>query len=150
MGFLISTQTLSQAWEDAQTIARQLKAGAQALQAEAVAGAVVGSRILHFEREVRSYRDRLSALAALPGIAAYVATLPNTPAGYDVSARFAAMQTEIEATITWVRTNFPASGGYLQERTWGADGPVERTFTPAALSAAGLGAQLDALIAAIG
>ncbi|HYD52602.1 MAG TPA: hypothetical protein VEA99_08245 [Gemmatimonadaceae bacterium] len=149
MAFLVSTQTLSQAWEDAQNIARATKNAALAQRTASLAGPVPATSILHFERELRSYRDRLQALAALPGIAAYVTGLANTPAGYDVTAEFNAMQAQIAATINWIRTNFPRdAGGYLLERQWAADGLTDRTFTTAAL--AGYRTQLDALLAALG
>lgn len=148
MPFITSSQTLSQAWEAAQNFARQLKGGAQAQRAAAVAGNVPATRILHFQRELRMYRDQLDAIAALPGIAAYVGTLADTPSGYNVSTEFAAMKTQIVATYTWIQNNFPASNGYLLERTWGADGPVDRIFSVADLT--GYVTQLDALLASLG
>lgn len=152
MPFLISTETLAAGWENAQNIGRQLKAGAESLKAATAAGPVPRSRVLSYEREIRSFRDRLVAIAAVSGMAAYVEGLPNTPANYDAAAEFTAMRTQIDATITWIRNNFPTNGtppaGTLLERTWGAEGPTELTFTTA--QTAGLRTQLDTLIAAIG
>jgi hypothetical protein len=150
MSFLVSTQTLSQAWEDAQNIARAMSAGAAAQKDASLTGPVAGSRILSFERELRGYRDRLDAISTLSGIAAYVSGLPNTPAGYNVTTEFNNMRTQLLAVIQWIRDNFPkdATNTYLLERSWGADGPVERTFTTAQL--ANYRTQLDALVVAIG
>lgn len=149
MAFLISTQTLSQAWEDAQNLARACKSATQQQRAAAVAGGVPASRLLHFERELRSVRDRLATIAALPGLAAYVTSQPDTPAGYVVSTEYTALRAQLVATIDWMRANFPKdAGGYLLERQWAADGPSERTFTSAQLS--GYVTQLDALLAALG
>lgn len=151
MTFLVSTQTLSQAWEDAQNIARAMQAGAQAQKDASLAGPVAASRIVHFDRELRMYQARLDAIAALAGIAAYVNSLPNTPVGYDVVAEFNAMKAQVLATIDWIRTNFPKdASGYLLAEQWGANRTdvVERTFSTASLAA--YRTQLDALIAAIG
>lgn len=152
MPFIISTVTLSQAWADAQDIARQLKFAAQSLKTETAAGPVPRSRVLGYERELRSFRDRLITLSGIPGIAAWVGDLPNTPVDYDVAVEFNAMVTEINDTITWIRNNFPTTGtppaGTLLERTWGAEGPTELTFTTA--QTAGLRTQLDALLAVLG
>lgn len=149
MAFLISAQTLGQAWENAQNIGVQIKAGAQSIRAESVAGPVSASRILNYERELRSFRARLEEIAAMPGLAAHVTALANTPQGYNVATEYTALRTQIDATTTWIRTNFPKdANGYLLERTLSAEGPVERTFTTAQLAA--FRTQLDALIAAIG
>jgi hypothetical protein len=150
MSFRVATQTLSQAWQDAQNLSISLESIAQAQKDLSLAGPVVGSVILDFEKQLRSFRDRFDVIAALSGIAAYVAAQPDTPAGYDVAAQFSAMRTQIVATITWIRNNFPrdSTNTYMLERSWGADGPVERTFTTAQL--APYRTQLDALLASIG
>lgn len=152
MPFLVSTQTLSAGWEGAQDIARQLKIGAQALRAETAAGAVPRSRVLAYEREIRSHRDRLIAISTMPGMGAYVSGLADTPQGYNVATEFTALRDEINDTIAWIRANFPTSTapapGTLLERTWGAEGPTELTFTTA--QTAGLRTQLDALLAVLG
>lgn len=152
MTFLISTQTLDAAWTNAQDIARQMKASTTAQRNASAAGAVGSSSILNFERELRSYRDRLDAISALPNIAAYVAAQADTPAGYNVSTEFNGMRTALVSTINWIRANFPTgtdgTGTYLLERSWGPDGTTERLFSTATL--ANYRTQLDALLAAIG
>lgn len=149
MAFLTSTQTLSQAWEDAQSIARQLKSAAQAMKDTSLGAATASTRVLHFERELRSYHGKLAVIGALPDITEYVTALPDTPLGYDVALEFTTMQNTIAATVTWIRNNFPKEiGGYLLAQTWGANGPVDRTFTSAEL--AGLRTQIDALLVYIG
>lgn len=150
MTFIISSQTLSQAWESAQEIARNMKTATLNQKNTTVAGSVNGSFVLNFERELRSYRDRLDAIAALPGIGNYVTSLPDTPPGYVVANEFSAMRTQLQATIDWIRANFPrdSTNTFLSERSWAAEGLTERTFTPAQL--VNYRTQLDALLAAIG
>ena len=150
MSFVISTKTLAQAWNDAQEIARQMKASAQSQRTASLAGPLSSTRILNFEGQIRDWRDRLDVIAALPQIGAYVSGLADTPQGYNVATEFAAMRSAIVATIDWIRTNYPrdTTNTYLLERQWSAGGLVERTFTTAAL--ANYRTQLDALIAAIG
>lgn len=149
MTFIVSTQTLSAGWEQAQEAARQLRSAAQALKAASLAGPVASSTVLYFERDLRAFRDRFDVIGALPGIAAYVSGLPNTPQGYDVATEFNAMRTQIQATIDWIRANYPrdSTSTYLMERQWAADGLTERTFTTAAL--ASFRTQLDALLATL-
>jgi hypothetical protein len=150
MPFIISTQTLSRAWEQAQEIARNMRTAALNQKNTTLAGPVAGSFVLNFERELRSYRDRLDAIAALPGIGAYVSGLTDTPAGYTVTTEFNAMRAQVQATIDWTRNNFPrdSTNTFLAERSWAAEGLTERTFTTAQL--AGYRTQLDALLATLG
>jgi hypothetical protein len=150
MGFVVSAQTLAQAWAEAQGIAVSIENIAQSQINASLAGPVVGSQILNFDATLRVYRTRLDAIAAMPGIAAYVTALANTPQGYDVSAQFAAMRAQIVGTSNWIQANFPrdSTNTYMLERSWGADGPVERSFSTTDL--ASYRTQLNALIASIG
>jgi hypothetical protein len=150
MPFRVANQTLSQAWQDAQNLSISLESLTQQQKDVSLAGPVVGSFVLNFEAMLRMHRDRFDVIAAMSGIAAYVAAQPDTPAGYDVAAQFSAMRAQIVATINWIRNNFPkdSTNTFLLERSWGADGPVERTFASATL--APYRTQLDALLASIG
>lgn len=82
---------------------------------------------------LRQIRQRLNTLAGHPGLAQYARDQKNDQE-LDVVTEFTAMLAAIDAATGWIATNFPASGGYLQAKTLGADGPVDRTFTVASLS----------------
>lgn len=141
---------MERVWEDAQNTAIYLKATAQEQLASATVGNVQSSVILAFEAVLRGVRDQLNDAAAVPGIAAYVGSLPNTPQGYNVATEFTALRTQILATIDWIRTNFPkdSTNTFLAARSWAADGPVDRLFSAAQLAT--YRTQLSALITAAG
>ena len=105
--------------------------------------------MLFFEKDLRAFRDRFDVISAVPGIATYVGSLANTPQGYNVATEFSAMRTQIQATIDWIRTNYPrdSTNTYLLERQWAAEGLTERTFSTALLAT--FRTQLDSLIATL-
>lgn len=151
MSFIISTMTLSAAWQLAQDTARQIKATSQAQRASSNAGMTLAA-IATFEGQLRAYRTRLLQIAALPGLAAYVGALADTPGGYNVANEFNAMVSAIEGTITWIRTNSPKdANGFILAQQWALDmnsSLIDRSFTGAEL--AGYRAVLDTLLAALG
>jgi hypothetical protein len=152
MPFITAGRTLERAWEDVSNAAIDLRADATAQRNAAQAGNVQSTFILGFESRLRGKRAQIVDLAATPNLAAYVTGLPNTPAGYNVANEYTAMLGQIDATIGWIRTNFPKdASGYLLERKFNADqtqGLNDRVFSAAELS--GYVTQLNALLAALG
>lgn len=98
-------------------------------------------------RTLAYHRDRLQAIAAIPGIGAY-AQAQEADAGYNVAGEFTALIATINSTITWMQGAIPAAGGYDQmyQRTDGIN-LVPRTFSAAAL--APLVTRLQSIAAAV-
>lgn len=139
----VLSQTLDQI--DARIIA--LKKQVQALRTDAAAGAVASGRIISLFQYLRSERAYLATVGSTPGLAAYAQQQKNN-AQLDVVTEFTALLATLDGVTGWISANFPkAQTGELLERTLGADGPIEATFTVA--QTAGLRAQLDAVIGAI-
>lgn len=137
---------------DALDVVRQaayaIKEGAQRLRALSLGSSTGASSILEFALLLAEQRALLDSHAATPGLGAYAQQQINDDE-FDIVAAYSAMVAQIDATVTWIVSNFPKdANGYLLERQLASDGrTVERTFNSAAL--AGLRAQLDALIATI-
>lgn len=147
MPFPASRETLSLALEEATEAARNMRTFAQRASAQAAAGAVTSSEIFRVEQVLRHVRSRLVRARDTPGIGAYAQAQLGV-GGLDIAAEFVAMLAELDATIQWVRDNFPRDAtGILLAQTWGPEGPVDRIFAPAAT--AGLRARLDALAATV-
>jgi hypothetical protein len=138
---------LSQALQNAQNIAGQIKQQAQAFAAQAIGPGIVASQLVGIPALWTSYNTALSTYGAVPGMQAYAqAQLGNV--SLDIASAFTAMQAAITSTVAWIQANFPASGGFLQYVQFRIDGNLTyTTFTPAQLT--GFLTQLNALIATI-
>lgn len=125
-----------------------IKKQAQALRADAAAGALPSGRILSMHQYLRAERVALVTASSTPGLAQFARDQKNNQS-LDVVTEFNAVIAAIDGVVGWIAANFPTdvATGALLERTLGADGPVERTFTAA--QTAGFRTQLDNLIATI-
>ena len=111
------------------------------------AGNTPATTIFDLFIRLKSDRAAFAAATSVSGLAAYARAQKNDE-NLDVVTEFGEMLAAIDDVTAWISTNFPKdANGYLLAQTWGASGPVDRTFTPAAT--AGLRTQLDALIATI-
>jgi hypothetical protein len=140
--------SLADAWERARAVAASVKQSAQNLNALSLAGPVAGPSIIRFCGDLADARDVFTRLAAVPGLGAYAQEQVADPA-LDIAASFNAMVSAIDATRSWITTNFPKDGGgYLLALQFNGQGrTIERTFDTATL--AGFRTQLAALIATI-
>lgn len=141
-----SPLSLADAFERTRQIAGQIKSAAVALRDKSAAGPVSATDIVGYTGSLADQRARLASAGNTPGLAAYA--LEQYPT-LDLATAFSAMLAQIDATILWIRQNFPVSGtGEILERRFDTAG---RT-TPNSFSTASLAAfrtQLDALIATI-
>lgn len=132
---------------NAQATAKNLKTHATNLRAQMAAGNIEADQIVDLYRYLIQTKDRLNAVAAIPGIAQYAKDQFNNQS-LDIVAEFNAMVTEIQDTIDLIVSIFPKDGnGYLLKDKLIATGIDNRDFTPA--QTATLRTQLDALIATI-
>lgn len=140
--------SLADAWERARAVAASVKQQATNLSTLSAAGPISGMSIIRFCGDLADARDTFTRLAAVPGLGAYAQEQVATP-GLDVVAEFNAMGAAIDATRTWITTNFPKdAGNYLLAVQFTAQGrTTERTFDSESL--AGFRTQLAALIATI-
>lgn len=142
-----SVTTLSDTWRAVRTLAASVKGRAQALRTASAAGPVTAQQVLDLTVLLAEARARFVTASQVPGLAAYAQDQVGNPS-LNVVAEFNAMMVQIDATVSWVRTNLPNDGTYLLAVTLGADGRYAwRTFQSAVT--AGLRTQLDALIATI-
>lgn len=140
--------SLDAAWQLARGTAGSLKQRSINLNTASLAGPVSADVIIAYCENLANCRDTFARIAAVPGIVAYAREQVNDPA-LDVTAAFTAMVNAIDATRSWIVTNFPHDGGnYLLASQFDVNGrQVYRTFDTATL--AGFRAQLAALIATI-
>jgi hypothetical protein len=125
----------------------QMKQQAQGARDTMAAESVPSKTIIDVFLRLRGDRAAFDAAKAVPGLAAYAREQYDNPA-LDIVAEFNAMTSAIDNVTNWISTNFPKDGGgFLLAQTLGANGPVDRMFTPA--QTAGLRTQLDALIATV-
>lgn len=142
----IATKSQAEAYENLKEQCRKAHQVASdavpKLDANTDANAIIG-----FVYSLKGIDDKMSALAATPGIAAYAKDEEANPA-YEVVTEYNAASAAIGSALTWVQNNFPTDGsGYLLGWQFGATALTPRTFTPAAT--AGLKTELQAVIDAI-
>lgn len=139
---------LGQAYDAVRAVAGAIKREAQTLHDQCAAGDVEAWRIAQYCESLSNSRDRLAALAAIPGLGAYAQAQENDPA-YDVAAEYATMRDAIDATRTWIVANFPKdASGYLQAFQFTAQAKLARRALTTAQTA-GLRTTLQSLIATI-
>lgn len=138
--------SLAKSLDQAMAVAGQIKVQAQTMRDQSAAGPVSATAIVQLSGVLASLRTQMSEVAATPGLSAYAQT--QFPL-LDVSASYSSMVSQLDATLSWIQSNFPkAASGELLERKFSADGRTSAVmFTSAALSA--FRSQLDLLIAQI-
>ena len=141
------TGMLSLTLQDIDRRAASLKAYCQRASDSMLAGNIGSATVFDLFIRLKGDRAVFSAAASVPGLADYAKIQKNSP-NLDVVAEFTSMLSAIDGVTTWISTNFPKDGsGFLLAQTWGANGPVDRTFAPAVT--AGLRTQLATLIGSI-
>ena len=149
MAFPASTEILSRVLDQIAQVMLQVKSSAQQIRAASLSGPIGANNVIQYVGDLADHRDRLAALGAAPGLAAYAQEQYNS-GSLDIAAEFTATLAAIDATRTWVVTNYPKAPttNELKEKTFDANGRVVlNTFSTASL--AGFRTQLDALIATI-
>ena len=97
----------------------------------AASGPIQATTIVDTFINLQSERTALVGASAVPGLVAY-AKAQKGDETLDIVVEFNAVIAAIDATIAWINTNFPKdANGFLLRETWGANGPVDRTFTVA-------------------
>ena len=129
-----AAMTASEAFYEALNLARGVKQTAQNSVAQ-FAGTTGRDQVLALAMNLREWRIRLAAVAAVPGVGQY-AKDQYANQSYDVAAEFNGMLSAIDAVIANITGSFPqAASGEVLERVLNADGSVVmRTFTAAQLS----------------
>jgi copper(I)-binding protein len=138
--------SLAKTFDQGMSLAGQIKTSAQSLRDQSAAGPVSASAIVGYVGGLASQRDQMAVVAATTGLGAYVQT--QFP-GLDIAAAYATMIAQVDATVAWIKANFPVAGtGELLERKFLTDGrTTPNTFSTASL--ANLRTTLDALVATI-
>lgn len=113
----------------------------------AAAGNIPSTTFIDLFITLRKDRVIIAAAAAVPGIIAY-AQAQKSNGTLDAVVEFNAMLTAIDNVTAAINNACPKDGSnFLLLRTLGADGPIDRQFTPGQTAA--LRGVLDTLIAAI-
>lgn len=140
------TDSLAKVLEEIDNTAIQLKATLQSQVASMAAGNVNASTVLGVYVRLKRDDTTLAAAAGTSGIVQYARNVKNNQS-LDVVAEFTAMRSAIADAISWVDTNFPASGGYIQSHQISGGVVTERSFSPA--QTAGFRTVLNSVIATI-
>lgn len=110
------------------------------------AGNVASNFVYQVLDQTRNFTTNMQSWGAVSGLDAY-ATSQNYSG--TMSADVTTCVTAAQAMITWVVTNFPAQGGFLQAESLNADGSrTLRQFTPT--QTAGWQTAINNFIATIG
>lgn len=143
-----STASLEDALKQVTSYAGLIKQRTQGMLNASNAGPVDGAAIINYLRDLVQAKQRLAERASVPGLAAYAQTQYNDPT-LDIANEYTTMLAAINATVDWIRTNFPKdANGYLLYEQIGANGAVSyRQFTTAQLAA--FRTQLTSLTATI-
>ena len=144
---LITADLLAQRYETLKSYALHVRQRTSSFIAELAAGPVESVTVIQEYQNLGAARDRLNQAAALSGIGAYAQAAEDDPT-YDVVAEIGVVVTAIEAALTWVDSNFPASGGYILFAQIDDGAVTNRSFTEA--QTAGLRTALQAVVTAIG
>lgn len=137
--------TLRAAYADATNRASQLKQLATDAASQMAAGNTSADRIKGILLTCVAVKSANLVTAALPNIATYA--VQQEGAGYDVASAWSAMNDAIDAVVTQILSDMPASGGFILAETWSANGIAVRNFTPS--NTAALQTKLAALVATI-
>lgn len=138
---------LSIVLEDIDRTAAAFKAYLQARISQSAAGNISASTAIDVYIRSAQIHSQLTEAASTPGLAAYAQSQKNSES-IDVVAEFVAMQTAIAAIKSWIAAALPKQGDYLLLQTLGANGPIDRQFTPAETS--GLRTVMQAAMDTIG
>lgn len=148
MAFPASTTILAVVMDQISRTMGQVRSEALQIKNASVAGPIGANNVVAYVGQLADHRDLMSSLSSTPGLAEYAREQFNSP-GLDIGAEFTATLAQIDATRTWIVSNFPKAGtGELLEKKLDANGRVVlNTFSTASLTT--FRAQLDALIATI-
>lgn len=142
-----TTNTLSRAFDDTQTTARNLKQDAIDIRDTSLAGDTSRKLIMEFPSKIADALDIWNAASVKVGIAQYAKDQLEDQS-LTIGTDFTAMVTTATGVRDWIIANFPNTGGLLLERSFDANGRmVLGTLTT--VQTAGLRTELDALIATI-
>lgn len=136
-------QNADKAIEDADRTAIQMRADAVRWRDRVLGGDVPSTFILSdVYATMRNYRREFDRIAAVPNIVARATEVKGNP---NIAEDFNDMRSAIDGVTANINTTFPKDGGgFLLASTLGADGPVDRQFTPA--QTAGLAAALQGVV----
>jgi len=139
---------LAFALHEAQTLAGNVKAQAENVRNRSLSDNINATEIMAFHGYLKRSLDRLNVLKTTAGIVQY-AKDQFDDAGLEIVVEFNAMVAAIEANLTWIRLNLPASaGGFVEAILLETDDTqTDKTFT--ATQTAAFRTELDALIATI-
>ena len=149
MSYPLSTQTKDQLFEHIhRTVIRQLNSSMTGYRATLVAVDVPGSTVIDGVLAVSMWaKPILTDAAARTDMLTY-AQEQLDDGTFNWQTELGALVTQNQAIITWIITNAPQTGGYLDFRTLEADGTVtDRLFAPASFT--GLVTEIYALLALI-
>ena len=142
MAFRASNQIQSDALSEAKRRANDLKAYLLEVKAASAAGPISGNLAIALMERLVSDKARFTAIAAVPGLAAY-AQEQESDGAYNVATEFTAMTNAIDSLGAWLIANVNTTGWV----TFSAGGVATKTFSSA--STAGLRTAIDSLTATI-
>lgn len=148
MAFPASTEILSRVLDSIAQTMLQVKSASQQIRNASASGPIGANSVITYLGDLADQRDRLTALAAAPGLAAYAQAQYNN-GSLNIATEYNAVMAATVTVRDWIIANFPKDGSSnLLEKKFDANGRVTlNTFTSASLAT--FRTQLDALIATI-
>lgn len=141
------TGSVAFAYDDVRQLATDVKDFCSRTSAAMAGGNTVSTTIFEVLIRARQSIARFNALKNTPGLPAYAQSQNDDPA-YDVAAEFTAMLAAVTALASQIESDFPKdANGFLLAQTFGAYGPVDRSFTP--VQTASIRTRLNAVVATI-
>ena len=139
------TGMLSLTLERVDRVALSVKSMCQSRITSMAAGDTTASVILDVYRQLWTADHIFGDAVSVSGIVAYARDQKND-AELDVAAAFSGMRTAIQAAMSWILANFPASNGYLLASALNSSvpEPQDRVFSSAIT--AGLRTALQAIV----
>ena len=144
---LITTDLLSQQYDQIKADGARLKAKCAAAIVRLAAQSVDSDEVIHLYRYLGLEKAKLEAAALLAGIGDFAKTVEEDPL-YDVVAELTSVAGTCASVLAWMEVNIPQSNGWVLAYAI-SDGIVTpRSFTTTAT--AGLRTQLQTIVDAIG
>lgn len=129
MAFKATEYSPDEAYAEIKRVSRRVDVLAKDAIAK-LAGNVTSEDIIGWGYRLKDRDSQLSDILANTNVAELIAyaKAQEADALYDVQAEYNAMSAQIDAVMTWIQTNMPASGGFLLTHSFGATSLTPRTF----------------------
>jgi hypothetical protein len=126
--------SLQKIWVQLSSRAKSLKTQCTNFNAASLSGPVSASAVEGVFIGMGDFRAYASSVVATEGLAEYVQE-QYTDQQINIATEYNAMIAAIDSSLSWMVTNIPQSGGYVQLDQWASNGTItRRTFSTVSLA----------------